>query len=113
MTDEWDGSERRVADKRLAVSDRRLAAAIAEVHELREAAAKLAEAVKVRTSEFRRVVQQVAVMLAVLLVILVVFFLWQGARLNQRIDHGHDLITCLLLVDPASRTAQTLIDCQR
>lgn len=113
MTDEWDGTERRVADKRLAVADQRLAVAIAEVRDLREAAAKLAEAVQVRTNEFRRVVQQVAMMLAAVLVIIIIFEMWQESRVNQRIDQGHDLITCLLLIDPASRTAQTLIDCQR
>ena len=98
MTDEpWDGSERRMADKRLAV-------AIAEVRDLRDAAAKLAEAVQVRSDEFRRLFLQL---------IIVSFSLWQVARLNERLDGGHDLITCLLLVDPAARTAQTLIDCQR
>ena len=107
MTDEpWDGSERRMADKRLAV-------AIAEVRDLRDAAAKLAEAVQVRSDEFRRLFLQTAALLGVLLLIIVSFSLWQVARLNERLDGGHDLITCLLLVDPAARTAQTLIDCQR
>lgn len=106
MTEEWDGSERRAADKRLSV-------AIAEVRDLRDAAAKLAEAVTVRSDEFRRLFLQVAAMLAALFVAIAVFSLWQVARLNTHLDEGHDLITCLLLVDPSARTAQTLIDCQR
>ena len=106
MTEDWDGSERRAADKRLSV-------AIAEVRDLRDAAAKLAEAVTIRSAEFQRLFRQVAGLLAALLVLLMAFSLWQVARLNERLDHGHDLITCLLLIDPASRTAQTLVDCQR
>lgn len=106
MTDDWDGTERRIGDKRLSV-------AIAEVRELREAAAKLAEAVVVRDTDFRRTVQQVGAMLAALLIILLSFSLWQVARMNNRVDHSHDLITCLLLVEPQARTAQTLVDCQR
>lgn len=106
MNEEWDGTERRAADKRLSV-------AIAEVRDLRDAAAKLAEAVTVRSAEFQRLFRQVAAMLAVLLVLLMVFSLWQVARLNERLDHGHELITCLLLIEPAARTAQTLVDCQR
>ena len=106
MTDEWDGSERRAADKRLTV-------AINEVRDLREATAKLADAVQVRASEFQRVIRQVTVLLAGLLVILMTFSLWQVARLNERLDHGHDLIICLLLTEPSQRTAQTLIDCQK
>lgn len=107
MTDsDWDGTERRAAEKKLSV-------AIAEVRDLRDAAAKLAEAVVVRDTEFRQVIQKVAMLLAGLLVILMAFSLWQVSRLNERLDHGHDLITCLLLVDPSARTAQTLIDCQR
>lgn len=105
-TEEWDGTERRAADKRLSV-------AITEVRDLRDATAKLAEAVTVRSSEFQRLFRQVAGLLGALLVILTAFSLWQVARLNDRVDRGHDLITCLLLVDPTARTAQTLIDCQR
>lgn len=105
-TDDWDGTERRVADKRLAV-------AIAEVRDLRDAAAKLAEAVQVRSDEFRRLLLQVAAMLAVLFIAIATFSLWQVARLNDRVDHGHDLITCLLLIEPAQRTAASLIECQK
>lgn len=106
MTDEWDGTERRVTDNRLA-------AAIAEVRDLRDAAAKLADAVQVRTVEFQRLFWQVAGLLAALLVILMVFSMWQASRFSERLDHGHDLLTCLLLVEPGVRTAQTLIECQR
>lgn len=106
MNEDWDGTERRAADKRLSV-------AISEVRDLRDAAAKLAEAVQVRSAEFQRLFRQVAGMIAVLLVVLMAFSLWQVARLNARLDHGHDLITCLLLTDPSGRTAQTLIDCQK
>lgn len=105
-TEDWDGPERRAADKRLSV-------AINEVRDLRDATAKLAEAVTVRSAEFRRLFQQVAAMLAALLVVLVAFSLWQVARLNERLDGGHELIICLELTDPAARTAETLIDCQR
>lgn len=114
MTDEWDGtSERRVSDKRLAVADKRLATAIAEVRDLRDAAAKLADAVQVRTDEFQRVVQRVGMMLAAVLAVLVIFSMWQVSRLTDELDHGHDLITCLLLVNPEARTAASLIECQR
>lgn len=106
MTDEWDGTERRAADKKLAV-------AIAEVRELRDAAAQLAEAVTVRTDEFRRLFLQVAAMQVALLLILIGFSRWEEGHLNKRLDRGHDLITCLLLVEPTTRTAQTLIECQR
>jgi hypothetical protein len=105
-SDSWDGSERRLADQRLS-------AAIAEVHDLREAAAKLAEAVVVRSAEFQRLIRQVAFLLAGMLVIIMLFSLWQVGRLNAELKRGHVEITCLLLVDPAARTAQTLIDCQR
>lgn len=106
MTDEWDGTERRVTDNRLA-------AAIAEVRDLRDAAAKLADAVQVRTDEFQRVIRQVAIMLAALLIIIMAFSMWQVSRLTNELNRGHDLLTCLLLVEPGVRTAQTLIECQR
>ena len=104
--DQWDGSERRAADKRLSV-------AIGEVRDLRDAAAKLAEAVTVRTDEFQRVIQRVGMMLAALLIVLMTFSLWQVSRLNQHLDDGHDLLTCLLLITPETRTAASLIECQR
>lgn len=103
---DWDGTERRVADNRLVT-------AIGEVRDLRDAAAKLADAVQVRTDEFQRVIQRVGMMLAALLVVLMAFSLWQVSRLNHHLDAGHDLLTCLLLIGPDQRTAQTLIDCQR
>lgn len=106
MDEPWDGTERRVADKRFA-------AAMTEVHDLRVGVAALAEAVKVRDVEVGKGVRQVALLLAGLFILLVVFSLTLNARFNQRLDRGHDLITCLLLVDPGQRTAQTLIDCQR
>lgn len=105
MTEDWDGNERRAVDKRFA-------AAMNDVRDLKSGVADLAEAVQVRTIEFQRVVRQVAMLLAGLLLILMLFSLWEVARLNQRLDHGHDTITCLLLTDPAARTAQTLIECQ-
>lgn len=107
MTDEpWDGKERRSVD-------RHLVDAMGDVRALRVGVADLAEAVRLKTVEFQRVVRQVALLLAALLVILVSFSLFQVSRLNTRLDHGHDMITCLLLTDPANRTAQTLIDCQK
>lgn len=104
--DPWDGTERRVTDKRFA-------AAMNEVHDLRVGVAALAEAVKVRDVEVGRGVRQVAILLAGLLVILIAFSLMMSSRFNQRLDHGHDTLICLLLVSPDQRTAQTLIDCQR
>lgn len=106
MSEAWDGTERRSTDQRLS-------AAITEVRDLRDAAAKLATAVEVRTIEFRRLFWQVAGMLAALLIVLTGFSLWQVDRLNARVDRGHSRLTCLLLVDPTVRTAQTLIECQR
>lgn len=106
MTDDpWDGSERRATDKRFAM-------AMNDVRALKVGVADLADAVQVRSAEFKGVVRQVAVLLAGLLVILMLFSMWQVTRLNERVDHGHDLLTCLLLVEPANRTAQTLIECQ-
>jgi len=106
MTDDYDGPERRATDNRFA-------AAMADVRDLRIGVADLAEAVAVRTAEFKGVVRQVAILLASLLVILMTFSLFQVARLNDRLDHGHDTITCLLLTDPSARTAQSLIECQK
>lgn len=110
--DNWDGTERRVSDQ-MSIADKRLAVAITEVRDLRNAAAKLAEAVQVRASQFQRLFLQVAGLTAILFVAIVIFSMWQVGRLTDKLDHGHDLITCLLLVDPSTRTAQTLIDCQR
>src|SRR5687768_4766327 len=110
--DDWSGTERRADDPRtFSSTDKRLAVAIAEVRDLRDAAAKLAEAVTVRTDEFQRVIHQVAMLLAGLLVILMAFSSWQVGRLSSELKRGHAEITCLLLVDPSARTAQTLIDC--
>lgn len=105
MNDDWDGTERRAQDKRFTT-------AMADVRDLKVGIAGLADAVQVRTVEFQRVIRQVAGLLAILLVIIMAFSLWQVARLNDRLDHGHDLIACLLLTDPTARTAQTLIECQ-
>jgi hypothetical protein len=114
MTDDWDGTERRADDPRTFNStDKRLAVAIAEVRDLRDAAAKLAEAVTVRTDEFQTVVRQVAMLLAGLLIIIVVFSLWQVGRLNNELKSGHTEISCLLLTDPSGRTAQAVLDCQK
>lgn len=106
MSDGWDGDERRATDKRFA-------AAMADVRDLKIGVVDLAEAVQIRTAEFKNVVRQVAILLAVLLVIIMGFSLFQVSRLNARLDHGHDTITCLLLVEPTQRTAGSLIDCQR
>jgi hypothetical protein len=110
MTDDWDGTERRATDKRFA-------AAMADVRDLKEGVATLADAVKVRDVEIGHGVRQVGLMLAVVLAVLVLFSLWltgrSDDRLDDRIAHGHDTLICLLLVSPDQRTAQTLIDCQR
>lgn len=107
MTDELEGlPERRATDKRLA-------AALSEMRELKVGIADFADTVKIRTTEFQKVVRQIALLLVGLLAILMAFSLWQVSRMNDRLDHGHDLITCLLLVSPDQRTAQSLIDCQR
>lgn len=106
MTNLDDLPERRATDQRLA-------AALVEMRDLKVGIADFAEVVQIRTAEFKKVVRQVAALLAVLLVVLVLFSFWQVARLNTRLDHGHDVISCLLLFEPADRTAQTLIDCQR
>lgn len=106
MIEDYDGPDRRSTDKRFA-------AAMADVRDLRVGVADLAEAVAVRTTELQKVVRQVAVLLAAVLAILVVFSLWEVGRINDRLARGHDTITCLLLSDPSQRTAQTLIDCQR
>lgn len=103
---EYNGPERRAADQRLA-------AAMGDVRDLRIGVADLAEAVKVRTVELQRVVRQVGMLLTGMLVILVVFSLWEVGRINDRLARGHETITCLLLTDPAQRTAQTLITCQK
>lgn len=106
MTEQWDGPERRATDQRLA-------AAMSDVRDLRIGVADLAEAVQVRTVELQKVVRQVAMLLVGVLTILMVFSLWEVGRINDRLAHGHDTITCLLLADPAQRTAQALIDCQK
>jgi hypothetical protein len=106
MTDPDDIPERRRTDQRLV-------AALQEMRDLKVGIADFAEAVQVRTAEFKNVVRQIAGLLAVLLIVLVVFSLWEVSRLNERLDHGHDTITCLLLVEPGARTAETLINCQR
>jgi hypothetical protein len=103
--DPWDGQERRLADKRLAL-------AVAEVRDLRLAAADLAEAVRVRASEFQNVVRQIAILLAIALVISVGVSTWQVGRLTSELAAGQRTITCLLLVGTEGRTAQTLVDCQ-
>lgn len=104
MTEEqWDGRERRTV----------LIEALGDVRDLRLGVADLTEAVRIRAIEFQRVIRQVALLLAVLLVVLITFSMFQIARLNERLDRGHGAITCLLLLEPADRTVQTLIDCQR
>lgn len=107
MTDDpWDGSERRATDKRFA-------AAMNDVRALKVGVAELAEAVAVRTTEFQKVVRQVAVLLIALLLVLLVNSFYQVGRLSDRLDRGHATIACLLLTEPAGRTAQTLLDCQK
>ena len=106
MNDPYDGPERRATDQRFA-------AAMTDVRDLRVGVADLAEAVAVRSAEFKGVVRQVAILLAGLLIVLIAFSTWQMSRLNTRLDDGHDTITCLLLSDPAQRTAQSLINCQK
>lgn len=106
MTSPDDLPERRATDQRLV-------AALNEMRDLKVGIADFAEAVQVRTAEFKAVVRQVAFLLAGLLAILMAFSLWQVSKLNGRLDDGQDKITCLLLVEPANRTAQSLIDCQR
>lgn len=106
MTDDYNGPERRATDQRFA-------AAMGEVRDLKVGVADLAEAVVVRTAEFQRVVRQVAVLLGGVLVILMVFSAWEVASIKDRLARGHETITCLLLTDPAARTAQSLIECQK
>jgi hypothetical protein len=107
MSDLDDLPERRQTDKRLV-------AALEEMRELKVGIADFAEIVKDPGCRSRSwCVRQVGVLLAVLLVILMAFSLWQVSKLNARLDGGQDKITCLLLIEPADRTAQSLIDCQR
>ena len=113
MSEPWDGVERRVSDRLPSAADGRLAAATAEVRELRTAAAKLAVAVEVRSDQFRRLFLQIAGLVVVLFIAIMVFSMWQVGRLTGRLSHGQQIITCLLLTDPSTRTAQTFIDCQR
>lgn len=107
MTDHLDGLPERRA------TDQRLAAALSEMRDLKVGIADFADAVQVRATEFKNVVRQVALLLAVLFLMIVAFSFWQVDKMNERLDAGHDVITCLLLVAPESRTAQHLIDCQQ
>jgi hypothetical protein len=107
MTDDsWDGTERRAVDHRFE-------RAITDVRALKAGVADLADAVRVKSDTLHKVMVRIAVLVGALFVAIVVTNVFFVKGLNDHMDHGHDTLTCLLLIEPPARTAQSLIDCQR
>lgn len=114
--DDYDGPERR-GPERVALS-----VALEEVRGLKGAVQKLAVAVEESPSredlvlsarKMREGLFWMAGMLTLFLVFIVVALTVQHSRLEQDVTREYDSVVCLLLVDPAARTAQSLIDCQQ
>lgn len=119
---DWDGEDRRRYDPKLE-------AAMAEVRHLYGSVEELAGAVsrsmprdeiearareqKERERQFRDQARFMALGLAALFVVLVIFSLSQVNKLENRLDRGHDVILCVLKVPQAERTDAVVLTCQQ
>ena len=99
MTESWSGPERRAENLRF---DK----AIADVRELKGATTDLAEAVKMKTETFHRLLVRVGIMLAALAVLILISNVFFVKGLNGHMDEGRDRVVCLLKVPAELRTPQ-------
>lgn len=105
VNDDWSGTERRQVNPELAE-------AVAQVRELTAAAANLAKVHHAERIDLRQKILVSGVIAVVLLAVLTLFINRQNDELRTDVQHGHDELSCVLLVPEAERTAAARLDCR-